>query len=83
MAYVLHPTRLVEVLLPVFAALFYETEVEAGREVLPGSFITQVQMLIQGKAAKIKAQLMMLAVEVLAATKVKQLHSNLQQPSRL
>ncbi|CAE7405005.1 unnamed protein product [Symbiodinium necroappetens] len=47
------------------------------------SFITQVQMLIQGKAAKIKAQLMMLAVEVLAATKVKQLHSNLQQPSRL
>ena len=32
-------------------------------------------MLIQAKAVKIKAQLMMLVVEVLPATEVKQLHS--------
>ncbi|CAE7264138.1 unnamed protein product [Symbiodinium microadriaticum] len=75
MAYVLQPTQLVTVLIPVLAALFYETEVEAGREVLPGSIITQIQTLIQGKAVKLKAQLMMLAVELLPAEQLKKLNS--------
>ena len=74
MAYRLQPTRLVEVLLPVLAALYHETEVAAGSESLPGSYITQVRTLIDAKMVKIKAQLFLLAVELLPADKLKRLH---------
>ena len=75
MAYRLQPTRLVEVLLPVLAALYHETEVPAGSESLPGSYITQMQTLIESKMVRIKAQLFLLAAELLPADKLKRLHS--------
>ncbi|CAE7480731.1 kptA, partial [Symbiodinium necroappetens] len=66
---------LAAVLLPVLAALYHETEVPAGSESLPGSYITQVQTLIETKMVKIKAQLFLLAAEILPADKLKRLHS--------
>ena len=71
----LQPTRLVEVLLPVLAALYHVTEVPSGSDSLPGSYITQVQTLIQAKMVKIKAQLFLLAAEILPADKLKRLHA--------
>ncbi|CAE7325549.1 unnamed protein product, partial [Symbiodinium microadriaticum] len=71
--------RLVEVLLPVLAALYHVTEVPSGSDSLPGSYITQAQTLIQAKMVKIKAQLFLLAAEILPADKLKRLHECLGQ----
>ncbi|OLQ12165.1 hypothetical protein AK812_SmicGene3975 [Symbiodinium microadriaticum] len=54
MAYRLQPTRLVEVLLPVLAALYHETEVPAGEESLPGSYLTQIKTLVETRLVRIK-----------------------------
>ena len=60
MAYRLQPTRLVEVLLPVLAALYHETEVPAGDESLPGSYLTQIKTMAETRMVRIKAQLFLL-----------------------
>ena len=52
MAYRLRPTRLVEVLLPVLAALYHETEVPAGGESLPGSYLTQIKTLVETRLVR-------------------------------
>ena len=75
MAYRLQPTRLVEVLLPVLAALYHETEVPAGEESLPGSYLTQIKTLVETRLVRIKAQLFLLAAELLPAEKLKRLHA--------
>ena len=75
MAYRLQPTRLVEVLLPVLAALYHETEVQAGDESLPGSYLTQIKTLVETRLVRIKAQLCLLAAELLPAEKLKRLHA--------
>ena len=75
MAYRLQPTRLVEVLLPVLAALYHETEVGAGVESLPGSYLTQIKSLAETRLVCIKAQLFLLAAELLPAEKLKRLHA--------
>ena len=75
MAYRLRPTRLVEVLLPVLAALYHETEVGAGVESLPGSYLTQIKCLAETRLVCIKAQLFLLAAELLPAEKLRRLHT--------
>ena len=75
MAYRLQPTRLVEVLLPVLAALYHETEVPAGDESLPGSYLTQIKTMAETRMVRIKAQLFLLAAELLPAEKLKRLHT--------
>ena len=75
MAYRLQPTRLVEVLLLVLAALYHETEVPAGGESLPGSYLTQIKSMVETRMVRIKAQLFLLAAELLPAEKLKRLHS--------
>ena len=75
MAYRLRPTRLVEVLLPVLAALYHETEVGAGVESLPGSYLTQIKSLAETRLVCIKAQLFLLAAELLPAEKLRRLHT--------
>ena len=75
MAYRRLPTRLVEVLLPVLAALYHETEVPAGGESLPGSYLTQIKSMVETRMVRIKAQLFLLAAELLPADKLKRLHS--------
>ena len=74
MVYRLQPTRLVEVLIPVLAALYHEVEVGAGVESLPGSYLTQIKSLIETRRVCIKAQLFMLAAELLPAEKLRRLH---------
>ena len=63
-----------EVLIPVLAALYHEVEVGAGVESLPGSYLTQIKSLIETRRVCIKAQLFMLAAELLPAEKLRRLH---------
>ena len=47
----------------------------AGDESLPGSYLTQIKTMVETRLVRIKAQLFLLAAELLPAEKLKRLHA--------